>query len=175
MRLEKTELRVLLLFAAVSAGTAVSSDSLFSSVSEVENGNLDIIECFEELSDEGLLRVIPDGNIRYVSATADGKMVVEQLQSMLPVTLRKNTVSRMASEILRLRRDLCVSADYCKNVSGTGYSVTLALTEDGETLFSASIFAPTVIQAEMMVKRFRENPAAFYGRVITDLSNNSEV
>lgn len=175
MRLEKRELRVLLLFASVSAGTVVTADSLFAAVSEIENGNLDIIECFEELSDEGLLRVIQDGDKRYVSVTPNGRLVVEELQGMLPVTLRKNTASRMAYEIVRLRRDLCVTAEYCENVAGTGYYVTLTLSEDGEKLFSSEIFAPTAIQAEMMVKRFRENPAAVYGRIITDLSNNTEV
>lgn len=172
MRLGKKELRVLLLFAAVSAGTTVTSDSLFSAVSEIENGNLEVVECFNELSEEGLLRIIPDGDKRYVSVTADGKMVVSQLQGLLPVSIRKDMVSRMSSEVLRLRRDLCVLAEYRENISQTGYIVSLALTDEGETLFSSEIFAPTAIQAEMMVKRFRDNPVSFYGKIVTELSNN---
>ena len=171
----ESDLRILILYTVNAAGRGISPEDVCSLISTDKLGYLNIHESFEKLREEKLLTVLEDGGNSYSYITDEGKLVVDQLQGNLSISLRKDIAQRAVRRMEKLRGDLDVTAFYGESKSSHGgFDVTVALSDRGEKLFTLTMYAPTAIQADMMVKNFRSNPAGVYSGLITLMTEPKE-
>lgn len=168
----ESDLRILILYTVNAAGRGISPEDVCSLISTDKLGYLNVSESFEKLREEKLLTVLEDGGNLYSFITDEGKLVVDQLQGNLSISLRKDIAAKAVKHMEKLRGELEVTALYKESRSSHGgFDVTLGLTDRGEALFSVTLYAPTAIQADMMTKKFKANPAEVYSGLISLLTH----
>ncbi len=165
--LNESDLRILILYTVSAAGRGISPEDVCDLVATDKLGHLNVRESFEKLREEKLLTVLEDGGVGYTYISDEGKLIVEQLQGNLSISLRKDIAKRAVGIMEKLRGELDVTAFYeeSRSVHG-GFDVNLGLSDRGEKLFTLTLYAPTAIQADMMVKNFKSNPASVYSGLI---------
>lgn len=170
MKISGNDLRILILYTLHATGSGIPVESLCGIVSEEEIGNLNVMECFSGLLEEGLIRVIEDEGTSHALTTPEGEMIVEELKGTLSVSLRKDIEARAAREVARLRTELAVTAEYRKAAPPQeGYYVSLGIRDCGDPLCTIELFAPTAVQAELMLKNFKADPNGVYTDLILKL------
>jgi len=173
--LTDNDLRVLILYTVNAAGRGISPEDVCSIINDHKPGYLNIMDSFERLREEGLITVLEDEGSRYSYLTEGGKLVVNELQVTLSITLRKEIARQAVKRMEALRGELSVTASYTENKApAEGYTVTVGLSDRGDNLFTISMYAPTAIQADMITRSFKNNPTAVYSGLISLLTANRE-
>ena len=169
------DLRVLILYTVNAAGRGISPEDVCTIINDHRPGYLNIMDSFEKLRDEGLITVLEDEGSRYSYLTESGKLVVDELQVTLSITFRKEIARQAVRRMEKLRGDLSVTATYTENKApAEGYTVTVGLSDRGDSLFTLTMYAPTAIQADMITRSFKNNPSEVYSGLISLLTAHRE-
>ncbi len=169
------DLRVLILYTVNAAGRGISPEDVCTIINDHRPGYLNIMDAFEKLRDEDLIIVLEDEGSRYSYLTESGKLVVDELQVTLSITLRKEIARQAVRRMEKLRGELSVTAAYTENKApAEGYTVTVGLSDRGDNLFTLSMYAPTAIQADMITRNFKNDPSAVYSELISLITANRE-
>lgn len=96
---------------------------------------------------------------RYISADSEGS---------LPQVLRRRCDRRLGELNAVLRRRAQVRAQVLPREEG-GFTLRLALDDNGGNLFSLELLVPSEEEGQAMAERFRESPEAIYHSVLAAL------
>lgn len=123
-----------------------------------------ILRIVGELEECGQISIYEFEGKNYAVITDAGRQVGETLRSDVPVSLREKAMYLVAEEITKLRRDLCVSTEVKR--SDDHYVLTVKLLDDSTEMLNLSLLCPTELQAELMARKFKNDPNGCYLNII---------
>ena len=107
---------------------------------------------------------LEDGAI-FIKFSEKGKQLSKIMKSDIPIALRQKITAVTATEIAKLKADLDIN--YVIDNAAEGFFITISLQDDGFTLLQLKMYAPTKLQAKMMVQTFKKNPLTIYKNILS--------
>ncbi|MGI6110244.1 MAG: DUF4364 family protein [Eubacteriaceae bacterium] len=156
--------RVLLLYALSKMGSPISREE-FAPVLLSSGGSwIDLQLRIDSMISENLAEE-HDGDI---SITPDGIEVLQVYRDRLPDKSTDNVDHYLEMHRTELRDKLYIKAGFER--SGPGYLVRLSMAENGQTLLSVEIDAPTRDQAVAVCDHWKKEPQRIYSEMIRILT-----
>ena len=114
-----------------------------------------------------------ENSINSFELTDNGKMVANQLESTLPVSVKEKAYT-CAIELLEQKR---IEKENLVKITKTnkGYNVNLRISGGDVDLVSLDIYAPDKEQAKLIKKNFHKNPELLYKIIIATLTKDKDV
>lgn len=117
-----------------------------------------------KLIEEKHVKVTERDGDEYYSLTPLGEGTAHMLQNSLPRSVRDRVVTAAIALLQRQKTERENKVDIIQN--NHGYEVCFQIQDHGFDLMKFSLFVPDTTQAEMVKKRFLQDPLAFYQRMI---------
>lgn len=172
MTLSEHQKNILALFILYSAGCPFPTGAVLDIYALCGVNNFTVPDNIRFLEQNGNLSVVNDGREEYAVLTAKGREVIEQLKKDIPLSVREKAAGEAALAVSKLRRDLAITVRVEEKESG--FSLFTEFNDNGTVLLRLELFMPTRLQAEIMGKRFREDPVGIYSEIIESLQKNRE-
>ncbi len=162
---EKLDIKFLILYVAARVSEPVPfEDMLELSMCDDGFGYFDFSDCLAELvSTEHL--ALEDG---LYAITEKGRRNSSICESSLAYPVRVRADKKLRSFNEKLRRRSLIRAAVTERDNGT-FTASLSFSDDVAQLMTLEIMVPQKEQAEQLCRRFRKEPAEFYGKLIQHL------
>lgn len=108
----------------------------------------------------------------FYELTEKGKTGAEEFKTMAPKTAREKILAEGLRFFAKLKNENTVSFELFENEKGC--EVKCLCVDNGMKLMELSLFAPDLEQAELIKKKIRMNPQAFYGKIMDFVLDNEE-
>ena len=165
----KNQIRVLLCYLLKNIDSEISKNGLNELIQETSLANFfEIGDALSQLTEEGnLSENFHDGD-RYYSLTSKGESFVEDIDTELPLSVRKEVVNTAIGIVAREKMRGTVETH--KEKLERGYHVTLSV-KDGDTVMMQTVlYAADSVQAEAVMEKFTSAPEKLYGGIIDILT-----
>lgn len=170
----KQEIKVLICYIFNSVKESITKSVILEAIMEHELANFfEVSVAFDELIETGNLEEDGevDGEAAY-SVTENGKVVAEQLESMLSYSVKEKALC-CALELLGQKRTARENTvEITKQESG--YEVKCRVSGGDLDLLSFTLYAPDEDQAEIIKKSFLSYPTAVYKTMLALMTQNRE-
>lgn len=169
----KTEVRILICYLFTSVKQPMSKDTVVNAL--LERGLTNYFEassCFDDLVKSGNLTPFEEGSNLY-NASANGKMISEQLESTLALTVKERAIecAMMLLEKERKEKENKVTIDKTEN----GYIVNCSISGGDTDLMNISLFLADSQQARTVKKNFYKNPQLVYKTLLAVMTRNNSL
>ncbi len=137
----------------------------------IENGLLDYLDLqlsLAELTDSGLLQVLPVDDNRYYTLTTRAQETLRFFGRQIPASRREIIDQTAGAWRVLFQRERQLTADYVKN-DGGDYTVRLAAREAGSVLVDIRLNVPDHDQAKSLCANWNNRAAAAYRALIQSL------
>ncbi len=166
----KTEIRILICYLFTSVKQPMSKATVVDAL--LEKGLTNYFEassCFDDLIKSGNLKPLED-NAKLFEATANGKMISQQLENNLAVTVRERAYECAMSllEKEKLEKENKVIIEKTEN----GYTIKCSISGGDMELMSVSMHLADMEQARTVKKNFYKNPQLFYKIMLAAMTRN---
>ncbi|MBQ2943318.1 MAG: DUF4364 family protein [Ruminococcus sp.] len=166
----KTEVRILICYLFTSVKQPMSKETVVEAL--LHKGLTNYFEassCFDDLVKSGNLERLEDGSSRFV-ATTNGKMISQQLENNLALTVRERAYECALTllEKERLEKENKVIIEKNEN----GYTVKCTISGGDMELMSVSMHLADMEQARTVKKNFYKNPQLFYKVLLAAMTRN---
>ncbi len=131
---------------------------------------LDFALVFGELHKDGAVDSVSDGENELFRLTDKGVMVVENLQHLLPFTVRDRGL-KMAMRLLQFKKTGATLSHSVKE-EGSGYRFELSISENGSDKMLLSVFVPQKETAVIMDYTAEQRPEAIYRGIMAVLTGD---
>jgi hypothetical protein len=162
---DSNEIKILIMYAL----KALEHPVLFSDLGDVVLCN-GVVNYFEyshnlyELLITGHVDRIKQDKTELYKLTRFGAKALEELWPRLPSSVREKTLKAAVAVLTRHRRE---SEARCSiGQKGKNWYLTLSILEKEDPLMELKILVPNKLQAELICKRFQENPAQVYSQIL---------
>lgn len=166
----KTEIRILICYLFTSVKQPMSKETVLDAL--LVRGLTNYFEassCFDDLVKSGNLCSIEGTNL--FSVTPNGKMISEQLEDSIAVTVKERAIecalSLLAQE--KVEKENKVIIEKIPN----GYNVKCSISGGDMELMSISLYVADSQQAKIIKKNFYKNPQLFYQVMLASMTRNS--
>ncbi len=169
----KNEIRTLICYLFASINKPLEKSTVIESIQKRGLANyFETSSCFDDLVAHNNLKM-SDNSINYFELTDNGKMVANQLESTLPVSVKEKAYT-CAIELLEQKR---IEKENLVKITKTdkGYNVNLRISGGDVDLVSLDIYAPDKEQAKLIKKNFHKNPELLYKIIIATLTKDKDV
>ena len=174
--LTKTEeIRLLVLYVLQIASVPFSMESITQSITNSALANyFEVTNAVKSLCDD--LLVLKDDESNYL-LTDEGKSCINELKSMLNFYVLEEAKRQTSKQVLLARR---LKENEVKITPvGSGYNVSISMTEQGREFFGFNIYVGTLNDAQTVKQRFLDDPMAIYSSNIKlllgfDVNENKE-
>lgn len=169
------EVKILICYILSKIEGPMSFSQLHEALSEQELVNyFELVSAMDALENTGHIESSPDGaGAQSYSVTELGRNAAGVIKGLLPASVRDRAL-RSASRLLRRKkREKEVVARI--TASGAGFEVKLGLPGGGSELLGLSVFCPTREEAELVRKRFLNDPTYIYKGVLALLTGDKQV
>jgi hypothetical protein len=141
----------------------------------IDNGLMDYLDLqlsLAELTDSGLLQVLPVDDSRYYTLTFGAQETLRFFTKQIPAS-RRELIDGTAQEWRALfQRERLLTADYLKDADG-GYTVHLAAREAGTVLVDIKLGVPALAQAKKLCAAWDNRAADAYRALIQTLLSDA--
>ena len=166
----KTEVRVLICYLFSSIKQPMSKETVVEAL--LEKGLTNYFEassCFDDLVKSGNLEIFEDSSRLFV-ATSNGKMISQQLENTLALTVRERAYECAMTllEKEKIEKENKVIIEKNEN----GYTVKCSISGGDIELMSVSMHLADVEQARTVKKNFYKNPQLFYKVMLAAMTRN---
>lgn len=166
----KTEIRILICYLFTSVKQPMSKETVIDAL--LEKGLTNYFEassCFDDLVKSGNLRPLDD-NKKLFEATANGRMISEQLENNLALTVRERAYECAMTllEKEKIEKENKVIIEKTQN----GYTVKCTISGGDMELMSVSMHLADADQARTVKKNFYKNPQLFYRVMLAAMTRN---
>ncbi len=167
---EGREIRILICHLLSKVEEPMSFDELTETIAENGSANyFEFADALAELRESGcVVSFKTEAGINKYTVTEAGKEAEKTLSGDLPLSVREKALSS-AKNIIRRRR---IEKENLVTISKTedGYMVHLRVTDIGTDLMDLALFMPTEEQANLIKKKFLNDPAGTYMGVLEVLA-----
>jgi len=166
----KNEIRTLICYMFTSVKQPMSKEIVVNAL--LKKGLTNYFEassCFDDLVKSGNLCPLAD-NPRLFEATANGKMISQQLENNLALTVRERAYECALAllEKERVERENKVIIEKTEN----GYTVKCTISGGDMELMSVSMHLADAEQARTVKKNFYKNPQLIYKVLLATMTRN---
>lgn len=168
----KNEIKLLICYLISSMKEGISKEEVINVLQENSFANyFDSNNAFSDLLENGNIILDPNDNAKYI-VTDSGKMIATQLETSLPISIRKQAISSALNLMakVKLERENIVE----KQKNNFGYNVKCHISGGEEDLMSFNIQVPDVLQAELIEKNFYDNPSLIYRSLLAIVTKNKD-
>ena len=169
----KTEVRILICYLFTSVKQPMSKETVVDAL--LERGLTNYFEassCFDDLVKSGNLASTED-NPKLLTATANGRLISEQLESTLALTVKERAIECAMGllEKEKIEKENKVTIEKLEN----GYNVKCSISGGDVELMSVSLFLADSQQARIVKKNFYKNPQLFYKVMLAAMTRNKDI
>ena len=169
----KTEVRILICYLFAAVKQPMSKETVVDAL--LERGLTNYFEassCFDDLVKSGSLETLEENPKLYV-ATANGKLISEQLENTLALTVKERAFECAMTllENEKKEKENKVIIEKLEN----GYNVTCSISGGDIELMSVSLFLADAEQARTVKKNFYKSPQLFYKVMLAAMTRNNSL
>lgn len=163
--------RVLLCYLLARFGKPLNKEILFHAIQSEELANyFEIVDAYSELVKNK--HIIEDNSLCTVSES--GKMIADQLDTELPLTVREKSLSAILKLLLKEKNETENKVEIKSIENGKIVSCKIMGGED-ICLCDLNLYVPDDIQAEVVKRNFYNIPDILYRTIISMLTEDSEM
>ena len=127
-------------------------------------------EAFSELNVQGNIAK-KDEDLNFYMVTESGKMIAEQLEQTLPLTVKEKALANTKTYLERIKNEQENNVIFKKNERG--YSVTCTVSSGEFDLLSLTLYAPDIDAVSTVKNNFYDDPGEVYQHVLSMLTKNN--
>lgn len=168
----KNDIRMLICYLICAVGKPMTKKIVMESLQKKSLANyFETSTCFDDMIRLGNIELVDKEKELYFP-TENGKIIFEQLESNLPLTIREKAYA-CALELLEQQR---IEEENLVTIEQTdkGYNVNCTISGGSVNLFSFSIYAPDANMARRIKKNFHKDPEMIYKTMIAMLTKDNE-
>lgn len=170
----KNDIKLLICYMLASVNQALSKDEIVSVLQENGLANyFEINDAFSDLIGNNNISKDPDNPEKYV-VTESGKLIVNQLDTALPISIREKTLAATINLLAKVKRENENIVTIKKEANGCCVSCNISGGDD-VNLLTVNLFVPDVKQAELVKRNFQEDPNLIYTCMLALLTRNSDL
>ncbi|MBQ6823371.1 MAG: DUF4364 family protein [Clostridia bacterium] len=162
---EMADIKALVLYLLREANCVLKESQLTDVM--MADGLVDYFDCtsaIEELLIAGMIDIASlEENDKY-HVTKKGMAVLTEYEQRLPHNVKAKTLEALQESLRRKQADDEIFAEI--SPSDSGYTVHCTIREGGETMLAYTVLVPDRKDAYYVAKRFRENPAGYYQKIM---------
>lgn len=169
----KNEIRTLICYLLASIKKPLDKSTIVEAIQKKGLANyFETSSCFDDLISHNNIKPESENSTLYV-LTDNGKMVAEQLENTLPITVKEKAYT-CAIELLEQKR---IEKENAVTITKTdkGYNVNCRISGGDVDLVAMDIYAPDNKQAKIIKKNFHKNPELFYKIIMGTITKNKDI
>lgn len=169
------EIKILVCYMLSKTGEAMSFEQMHDALSEQDLVNyFDIVYAVDALERTGSIKATTEESGRAVySVTESGRKAAKTVTGMLPSSVRRKAAESARKLLLREKRLREIIAEISEY--GDGFEVKLGIPQSGTNLAVFKLFCPTREEAELVRKRFLNDPVFIYKGVAALLTGDKNI
>lgn len=169
------EIKILICYILSKTDAAMSFAQIHEALSEHELVNyFELVASMDSLEITGHIEAEQtDADAARYSVTGLGKNTADTIDSLLPVSVRDKAASAADKLLRRKKREQEVKVEI--EPSDSGFEVRLAIPDKSSRLISFTVFCPTGEDAELLRRRFLNDPLYIYKGVLALLTGDKDV
>lgn len=170
----KNDIKLLICYMLASVKQSLSKDEIVSVLQENGLANyFEINDAFSDLIGNNNISKDRDNPEKYV-VTESGKLIVNQLDTALPISIREKTLAATINLLAKVKRENENIVTIKKEANGCYVSCNISGGDD-VNLLTVNLFVPDAKQAELVKRNFQENPSLIYTCMLALLTKNSDL
>ena len=163
------DIKLLICYIFSSVGDSVSKNEVIEAIQLNNLANyFEVNAAFSDLLENGNL--IEDKDSGMIRVTEKGKMISDQLETTLPLSVREQALSATINVLSHVKMKKENHVEIKQDTKG--YSVTCRIPDGDVELFSFSVHLPDRLQADLVEKNFYENPEIIYKFMLAVITKN---
>lgn len=168
----KNEIKLLICYILSSVKSGLSKNDIVSLLQDNGFSNyFDSVDAFSDLLNNHNIVCI-DEETSIFTVTDSGKMISNQLDVSLPITIREKALSAAINVLNKCKLERENSVDITKTEQG--YLVSCHISGGDVNLLSFTLYVPDEMQANMVKKNFHKNPELIYQTLLSLVTENKD-
>lgn len=169
------EIKILVCYMLSKTGAAMSFEQMHDALSEQDLVNyFDIVSAVDALERTGSIEVnTEESGCAVYSVTESGRKAAKTVTGMLPSSVRRKAAESARKLLLREKRLRELTAAISE--SGDGFEVRLGIPSSDSSLVAFTLFCPTREEAELVRRRFLNDPVYIYKGVTALLTGDKNI
>lgn len=171
--LNRNDIKLLICYILSSIESGLSKKDIISVLQDNSLANyFESTDAFSELVENNIICCTDQEN-QFFSVTEAGKLIADQLEISLPVTVREQVLSATLNLLAKIKRERenTVEIKKLKN----GYTVNCHVSGGLLDLMSINLYAPDIMQAKLIKHNFQKNPELVYDCVLALMTDNKDM
>ncbi|MBQ4105472.1 MAG: DUF4364 family protein [Clostridia bacterium] len=167
----KTEVRILICYLFTSVKQPMSKETVVDAL--LHKGLTNYFEassCFDDLVKGGNLCPL-DSNPKLFTATANGRIISEQLENNIALTVKERAYECALALLEKEKKEKENKVTIEK--SENGYTIRCSISGGDMELMSVSLHLADIEQARTVKKNFYKNPQLFYKVMLATMTRNN--
>ena len=170
----KNDIKLLICYMLASVNQALAKDEIVSVLQENGLANyFEINDAFSDLIGNNNISKDRDNPDKYV-VTESGKLIVNQLDTALPISIREKTLAATINLLAKVKRENENVVTIKKEETGCYVSCNVS-GGDNVNLLTINLFVPDTKQAELVKQNFQEDPNLIYTCMLALLTKNHDL
>lgn len=171
--LNRKDIKLLICYMLSSIEDGLSKEDIVSVLQDNSLANyFESNDAFSDLIHNKSICCIDENN-QLFSVTKNGKLIADQLESSLPITVREQVLSATLNLLAKIKRERENTVEIKK--SRNGYSVKCHVSGGPLDLMSIELYAPDVMQANLIKHNFHKNPELIYDCMLALMTDNKDI
>lgn len=168
---DQNDVKLLILYILKIAKQPVTMPDITDIIMDGGNANyFDFSDALNQLLSIGHIGQITKENQELLKITPLGIETVEMFEKRLPYSVREKTMRIVIQTLSKLKAESELRCEIKDQIFGC--AVTCGIIDMGETLFEVTISVANRMQADIISRRFKENPEYIYKSVINLLTED---
>lgn len=169
----KQDIKLLICYLLSSLSQGLSKTDLINVLQANDLANyFEVASAFDELLKQGNLTG-PQGEEALYTVTASGRMIAQELDVSLPISIREQVLSTalnlMAQQ--KLERENTVTITKIEN----GCQLECHISGGDMDLMSFTLYVPDMMQAKLVKRNFQKDPQLIYSCMLAALTRNQDM
>ena len=169
----KQDIKLLICYLLSSIPQGLSKTDLINVLQDNNLANyFEVASAFDELLKQGNLTEAQEEETFY-TVTASGKMIAQELDVSLPISIREQVLSAALSLMAQQKRERENTVTITKIENGR--QVECHISGGEMDLMSFTLYVPDMMQAKLVKRNFQKDPQLIYSCMLAALTRNQDM
>ncbi|MDR1467640.1 MAG: DUF4364 family protein [Oscillospiraceae bacterium] len=157
---KKDDIKLLICYLFANTRFSITKDDVTKVLQENDLANyFEVNSAFSELIESEHIKNDENKESGFL-ITKSGEMISKELEVSLPISIREKAVTATLNLMAKIKRESENKVKIQKIENG--YKVILEISDRTTDLLSVSMYAPDLMQADLVKKNFHKDPELFY-------------
>lgn len=169
----KQDIKLLICYLLSSIPQGLSKTDLINVLQDNNLANyFEVASAFDELLKQGNLTEAQEEE-NFYTVTASGKMIAQELDVSLPISIREQVLSAALSLMAQQKRERENTVTIAKIENGC--QVECHISGGEMDLMSFTLYVPDMMQAKLVKRNFQKDPQLIYSCMLAALTRNQDM